>query len=438
MGNKHENSKAIVDVTLDNSVYLPGENITGKVEILFKEQSTADQFPNPKLVFSIVQHKHWESVFSSEDDKKVYEGELNKNYFLESSDNNKFKGLKKSFIYTIPNDILPSLEFPHEKSVFAFMRTYFCVQIPELGAEKQILIIIQKSPDKTNRILKIVEEGDYKNGGKIRVEASYPKYSFPILSIIPVQVYINALKSEVKIKEVNVNLKRLVEFKNKNSNKIAKTIKESMFLEKRKTTEKEENLLFNIPFKDGKNINYYFSQSTYGTKDEICCILPNVNTDIINVSYYIKISVIPFGFNNKNIELKLNVDFHSKGENKLNEDVFNNFGKTIVKINKGNLPIEKNVPNLNYNFGSSISEADLNNNFVIIKRRSNSFNKKSHKEDSNNKNINNMNNINNHGEKNFTSNPINNVNKKININNINKKKKKNNIKMKNNMNKNNM
>ena len=38
MGNKHENSKAIVDVTLDNSVYLPGENITGKVEILFKEQ----------------------------------------------------------------------------------------------------------------------------------------------------------------------------------------------------------------------------------------------------------------------------------------------------------------------------------------------------------------------------------------------------------------
>ena len=204
MGNKHENSKAIVDVTLDNSVYLPGENITGKVEILFKEQSTADQFPNPKLVFSIFQHKHWESVFSSEDDKKVYEGELNKNYFLESSDNfssvednNKFKGLKKSFIYTIPNDILPSLEFPHEKSVFAFMRTYFCVQIPELGAEKQILIIIQKSPDKTNRILKIVEEGDYKNGGKIRVEASYPKYSFPILSIIPVQVYIHALKSEV-------------------------------------------------------------------------------------------------------------------------------------------------------------------------------------------------------------------------------------------------
>ena len=164
MGNKQEKSKAVVDVILDNSVYLPGENITGKVDILFKEQSAADQFPNPNLVFSIIQHQHWEYTFSSEDDKKVYEGKLNKNYFLESSDNfsfaednNNFKGLKKSFIYTIPNDIIPSLEFPHEKHEFAFIRTYFCVQIPELNAEKQILIIIQKSPDKTNHLLKIVK-----------------------------------------------------------------------------------------------------------------------------------------------------------------------------------------------------------------------------------------------------------------------------------------
>lgn len=292
MGNKQEKSKAVVDVILDNSVYLPGENITGKVEILFKEQSTADKFPNPKLTFSIIQNKHWECKFSSENDKKEYEGELNKNYFLDSSDNisnveekNKFQGLKKSFIYTIPNDITPSLEFPHEKYEFAFIRTYFCVQVPELDTEKQILIIIQKSPDTVNHLLKIVKEENYKNGGKIRIEASYPKYSFPIQSNIPVKVYVNASKSEVKVKEVNVLLKRVVEYKNKISNKIAKTIKQNMYSEKRKISENEENLSFDIPFKDGKDISYYFSQSMYGTKDEICCILPNINTDIINVFY---------------------------------------------------------------------------------------------------------------------------------------------------------
>ena len=60
--------------------------------------------------------------------------------------------------------------------------------------------MIQKSPDKVNRLLKIVKEEDNKKGGNIRLEASYPKYSFPILSNIPVKIYINASKSDVKVK----------------------------------------------------------------------------------------------------------------------------------------------------------------------------------------------------------------------------------------------
>ena len=470
MGNKQEKSKVVFNISLDNSVYLPGENITGKVEIIFKEQLEVDQFPNPKMTFSIIQHRHWECTFSSEDDKSIFEGELNKNYFLEransfthAKDENKFQGIKYSFIYTIPNDIIPSLEFPHEKYEFAYIRNYFCVKIPELDSEKQILIIIQKYPDKVQRLLKIAKEEDTKKsftkkGGIIRIEASYPKYSFPILSNMPVSVFVKASNGDVKVKEVNINLKRLVEYKNKNSDKIYKRIKQTMFSETRKIKDNEENLLFQIPFKDGKDVNYYFSKTMYGTKDEICCILPNVETNIINVSYYIKIVAIPNAWFNKNIDLKLNVDFHSKGEKNLNDEVFNNFRQTVVKINSGKLPIGNEGPFLNYISDIHLNEADFNKNVVFIKKSSNNLdnmknininknniininninanNNFGNMNNMNNLNMNNMNNMNNNNMNNLNMNNMNNISNmnkvnNLNMNNINNMNKLNN---KNNMN----
>ena len=206
------------------------------------------------------------------------------------------------------------------------------------------------------------------------MEASYPQSSFPALSPIPISVFLNSSESDMKIKEVVVSLNRLLEFKYKGSDKIYKKILQVMYKEKREIKDNNniENFLFNIPFKDGKDINFNFSKSIYGTKDEVSCLLPNGNTNIIKVSYYVKIMAIPYGFFNKNIELKLTVDFYSKDKNDLNENVFNNFDKTVVKINSGKLPIENDgiYSNSNNNFNSAynFNEIDLNKNAVFIKR----------------------------------------------------------------------
>ena len=446
MGNEQKDSKAIIDVILDNSVYLPGENISGKIEILFKEQIEANKLQNPKIEFSILQHKYWESSFSSRSDKLSLKSESNNCFheitkdFTRNDDKNIFPGIKISFIFMIPNDILPSLEWPNKKSEFAFIRNYFYVQIPELNIEKQVLIIIQKNPDKVQRILKVANEEDKKkyagkNGGITRVEASYPQYSYPALGNIPLTVLVNSSGSDTKIKEVIVKLKRLLEFKSKNSEKVDKRILQVMYSETRKIKEKTENILFNIPFKDGKEIDFCFSKSMYRTKDEISCILPNVNTNIIKVSYYIKIIAIQSGLFNKNIELKLNVDFHSKGENNLNEKVFDNFGKTIVKINNGKIPLDKEGIYSSIKFDNN--DIDLNKNAVFLKKTKNkiflkrSITPDSYENNRNNMKFNNLNNNNINMNFNMNNNMQNNFNAPNSMNNM------NNMNM-NNMNLNNM
>ena len=447
MGNEQKDSKAIINVILDNSVYLPGENISGNIEILFKEQIETNKLQNPKIEFSILQHKYWESSFSSQNDKLLLKSELNNCFyeiskdFTKKDDKNIFSGFKFKFIFMIPKDILPSLEWPNKKGEFAFIRNYFYVQIPELSIEKQVLIIIQKYPDKVQRILKVANEEDKKkypgkNGGITRVEASYPQYSYPALGNIPLTVLVNSSGSDTKIKEVIIKLKRLLEFKSKNSEKVDKRILQVMYSETRKIKEKTENILFNIPFKDGKEIDFCFSKSMYRTKDEISCILPNVNTNIIKVSYYIKIIAIPSGLFNKNIELKLNVDFHSKGENNLNEKVFDNFGKTIVKINNGKIPLDKEGIYSSIKFDNN-NDIDLNKNAVFFKKTKNkiflkrSITPDSYENNRNNMKFNNLNNNNINMNFNMNNNMQNNFNAPNSMNNM------NNMNM-NNMNLNNM
>jgi len=417
MGNKQEGSKAVINITLDNSIYLPGEYISGKIEIFYKEQIYTDKIQNPKINLSILQHKHWQSSFYSEDDQSILKGVSNINFFSEIENNfsqfgqnNTFQGFKLSFIYIIPNEITPSLEWPNKKTEYSFIRNYLYVQIPELNAEKKVLIIIQKLPDKVQRLLKIAKEE--KN---IWMEASYPQSSFSALSHIPISVFLNSSESEMKIKEVIVSLNRVLEFKYKNSDKVYKKILQVMCKEKREIKENNniENFLVNIPFKDGKDITFNFSKSIYGIKDEVSCLLPNVNTNIINVSYYVKIMAVPYGFFNKNIELKLTVDFYSKDKNNLNENIFNNFDKTVVKINNGKLPIENdgiysNSKN-NFNSAFNLNEIDLNKNAVFIKKNSqDSFNnRKNIIPELNINNINGINNINNIAKNNM--NQINNM-----------------------------
>ena len=376
MGNKPAESKALIDFSLEETIYKPGDTIKGKIEILFNDQNIVDKFTNPQIKCFIIQSRVWHISIYTEDNRTNINGSTTITPLIdnhsEEEEENKFEGIKKAFTFKIPDNITPSLEWPNKKNEFAFIRNYFCVQVPELKIQKEILILIQKLPDLSKRLLKVAKEEAikkaFKKDGKIRVEASYPQYSYPALSTIPLTVAINAIDNEVVLKEVTVSLKRLLEFNYKKSNKVDKKVLQFMYRETIKINENKKNLLFKIPFKDGKEIDFCFSKSMYKSKDEVSCILPNVKTDIIKVSYYIKIIVVLHGLLNKNIPLKLGIDFQSKGEDNANEDLFDNFGDTVVKINKGKIPIENDWVYMKYNPNMENNDINLNDNLMQLKK----------------------------------------------------------------------
>jgi len=165
-----------------------------------------------------------------------------------------------------------------------------------------------------------------------------------------------------------------------------------MYRETIKINENKKTLLFKIPFKDGKEIDFCFSKSMYKSKDEVSCILPNVKTDIIKVSYYIKIIVVLHGLLNKNIPLKLGIDFQSKGEDNANEDLFDNFGDTVVKINKGKIPIENDWVYMKYNPNMENNDINLNDNLMQLKKSAQEkfYNKRSTTPEAKDKNFDDM------------------------------------------------
>ena len=438
MGSSQKEAKAKINVILDTIIFLPGDNITGKINILPKNKNDNTILKHQGITFSILQQQSWQTLIFSEEQKKTSSnGQKDINCFCEKTqiyselkEKNINEGITIPFLYIIPKDIIPSLEWPHSKSEFAYIRNFFCVKIPELDYETQIFIIIQKLPTKLPIPLKLKKEEEIRkyiffSGGRIKVESSYPKSSYPILGKIPLTVSVDSSQSDNKIKEVNIKLKRKLEFFYKNSKKSKKKYLQVMYYESKKVNGIKENIEFNIPFKDGKDIEYYKENSMVNTDSEICCLIPNVNTDTIKVIYYIKISAIVEGLFNKNISLKMIVDFQSKDDKKKNKIVYDYFQERVTLINDGRIKINKDEPYLNYNNNFEFNNMNNNQNIAnnIINKNNNINNDNFNLINSNNNidnfnNIKNNNNINNNAY-NINNNNVNNNNNKFDFNYIN-------------------
>ena len=213
--------------------------------------------------------------------------------------------------------------------------------IPELSYKTQILIIILKRPEPLESPLKVSKVEERKKhffwNGSIIWWLIYPTYSYPILRNIPLTVKVDASKSDVKIKRGYSAIKEILQFYTKNNSENLRAILQNLYEEKKKVCSKTEDLLFNIPFKDSNEIEYYMKSSPFIENTEICCLIPNVSTNTINVIYYFKIIASLDDIIAKNIELKMTVDFHPKSEKQSNWSIYNNFNNKVQKINQEKL-----------------------------------------------------------------------------------------------------
>ena len=413
MGNLSKKAKAEVEVKLENPIVLQGDIVRGTINIQPKNGSDITSLQNPKINFSILQEQSWQSYIFSQEDKSTKSGVSNNSFYSNQTMNcsqyknkNFSDGITIPVQYNIPYDITPSLEWPSARYEFAYIRNYLNVTIAELSFSSKILLVILKRPCQLQSPLKVSVFEERKKllvfgSGKIMVEGSYPKSSFPILGNIPLTVKVDASKSDVLIKAVTVKLKRKLEFFSNNKIKSKRTILQNMYEEKKDVCSKCEDILFNIPFKDGVDIQYNFKSSPLGENAELCCLIPNVTTNTMNVSYYIKIIADPDYLLSKKIELKMMVDFYSKDQNQLNTTVYDNFGNQVNKINSGELDINYMEPYLNY-------QNDNNNNNINNSRIND--HRMSHSVYNHNNSLNIQNNYNNDYNNNYNNNNLNRIN----------------------------
>ena len=414
MGNLSKKAKATVDVILENPILLQGEVIKGLISITPKNGSDITTLSNPNINFAILQEQSWQSFIFSQEDKTTKNGMSNNSFYSNQTmncsqykDKNISEGITIPFQYNIPFDITPSLEWPSTRYEFAYIRNFLNVTIDELAFTKKILLIILKRPCLLQSPLRMSVSEERKKfllfgSGKIVVEGLYPKSSFPILGTIPLTVKVDASKSDVLIKSVVVKLKRKLEFYSKDKLKSMRSILQDMYEEKKNVSSKSEDILFNIPFKDGPDIKYNTQSSALGENTEICCLIPNVQTSTIKVIYYIKITAEPDDLLAKKIELKMMVDFYSKDQDQLNSTVYDSFNNQVRKINSGEADINYLEPYLNnqnnYNFNPRMSHS--------VYSHSNSLNLQSN----NNNNYNDLNRINSLNQNNYNQNQFNNNN----------------------------
>ncbi len=422
MGNLSKKAKAEVEVKLENPIVLQGDIVRGTINIQPKNGSDITSLQNPKINFAILQEQSWQSYIFSQEDKSTKSGVSNNSFYSNQTMNcsqyknkNFSDGITIPFQYNIPYDITPSLEWPSARYEFAYIRNYLNVTIAELSFSSKILLVILKRPCQLQSPLKVSVFEERKKllvfgSGKIMVEGSYPKSSFPILGNIPLTVKVDASKSDVLIKAVTVKLKRKLEFFSNNKIKSKRTILQNMYEEKKDVCSKCEDILFNIPFKDGVDIQYNFKSSPLGENAELCCLIPNVTTNTMNVSYYIKIIADPDYLLSKKIELKMMVDFYSKDQNQLNTTVYDNFGNQVNKINSGELDINYMEPYLNYqNDNNNINNSRINDHRMShsVYNHNNSLNIQNNYNNNdynNNYNNNNLNRINSLNQNNYSQN----------------------------------
>ena len=112
MGNGQKEAKAEVNVILDTIIYLPGENITGKIKILPRSQNNSKILNNLNVTYSIIQQQNWQNYMFSE----------NVNTFSgDQSDENCVSEKTNNYNELLKNNYFSGIEIPFSYPIFVFL-----------------------------------------------------------------------------------------------------------------------------------------------------------------------------------------------------------------------------------------------------------------------------------------------------------------------------
>ena len=222
---KYNNEKEVkLDITLNKICYLPGEQITGNLDIQPKNGINETILNDTNATIKIIQLQYYSYTVGSGDDETTISESDEKDILIQNFDFINFKGanilsgINISFSINIPLNVHASLIYYGN-----YVKHFLLVDFPGIKAKRTIMIIIKRFEkfSNENKLLRIPANafGDfYKKkkfsykGGKVTCLLKLPKNRFYYFELIPLEIYLDRSELNMEVKAIKLSLRMKIHF----------------------------------------------------------------------------------------------------------------------------------------------------------------------------------------------------------------------------------
>ena len=288
--------------------YYPGETISGKIQII-PDKNTLIEDIEISLSFS----EEWNYLLSDKKNEKTNNNQCITNFrigissFLSKQKDSHIilEPKEYSFPYKekLPDYLLPSFEFS-QKKFKAFLRYTLQAKIisSNIEASSKIYLIINSIPKIDNKFLIADASLDVKkwgmfNRGQTSLRAFYLTKNYRLSDIIPIEIEINNINSNLKVEKCVLFFIRKIIFKDKELF-VEKYSQEDILIKNKfksfvnKKEKKTFNFNLDLKTKNFKDFKYEGFENPYKNKQyNPVDLMPSLDGVIINCEYSLKIKL---------------------------------------------------------------------------------------------------------------------------------------------------
>jgi len=350
-------------ITTHKNLFFPGEQVNLKIYI-----KTSKTLKTGNLTFQIKQQEFWQGTKTAGllRNKKEFDNDQNTNILYNNqfqfqaliNNSNISKGIEIPFTIQLPNYMLPSLEFNIFER-FACIRTHLTVKINELGYETFAFLVINKPPSPLNSPLKLSVPLANKVLGIFGskhgvIEASYPSNNFSFYTNIPLTIHID--KGKESVNSITTKLVRKIRFLHGGKEESDLLVKDNLIVIESPINSDICDINLNVQVIEPESVINKYINNINGVqvpdKKQLIYLVPSIETNLIKVEYYIKITPnmdALINLKKSELILPLSISHRSINDNNLSvpSQMMSMFDQGINQINNNaNMmnPMQNDIP----------------------------------------------------------------------------------------------
>ena len=350
-------------ITTHKNLFFPGEQVNLKIYI-----KTSKTLKTGNLTFQIKQQEFWQGTKTAGllRNKKEFDNDQNTNILYNNqfqfqaliNNSNISKGIEIPFTIQLPNYMLPSLEFNIFER-FACIRTHLTVKINELGYETFAFLVINKPPSPLNCPLKLSVPLANKVLGIFGskhgvIEASYPSNNFSFYTNIPLTIHID--KGKESVNSITTKLVRKIRFLHGGKEESDLLVKDNLIVIESPINSDICDINLNVQVIEPESVINKYINNINGVqvpdKKQLIYLVPSIETNLIKVEYYIKITPnmdALINLKKSELILPLSISHRSINDNNLSvpSQMMSMFDQGINQINNNaNMmnPMQNDIP----------------------------------------------------------------------------------------------